>query len=440
MDLNWSPEVILDIFVAISFFIISILTYEIPSRKKIKSLFYIRLGFISIALFFMFEGLSFVFMSIFLHQIHSLIILFTAFFFFIGINYTLRESSLSLNLLPLLLLTIPYIYLMFLPGMIIYSIEFGYPTIVWTGLLNITGIIIQAITAFFIFYWGLKTYVNSPFLIKREARIFFIGTLLCTIGAFSIYMLTIWIPISILLSDIFIVIGAVIFTVAIIREPKLLYILPFTIYRILVKDKEGFPLFDHDWSESDISEITFTGFINAVQLMSEEVLAIGGVVDIHLEEGILTLHKSELITVGLVASKSSKLLRESLVNFSNDFQKRFERELKNSVKDMDKYDAAYELIEKYFSNFPYRIITSKNYPLILSGKYADIPLELENKLKQFITNKKEYETILTELIKYPMCVSEEFLNFYREIKEEPEKLPEDEYKYLDSEFDDESSV
>ena len=35
--------------------------------------------------------------------------------------------------------------------------------------------------------------------------------------------------------------------------------LPFSLHRIIVKDKDGDPLFDHDWSETNISEKIFTG-------------------------------------------------------------------------------------------------------------------------------------------------------------------------------------
>jgi len=124
----------------------------------------------------------------------------------------------------------------------------------------------------------------------------------------------------IIFSDLSIVIGGIIIIFSVLREPKLLYILPFTIHRIVIKDRNGHPLYDHDWSETNISEAIFTGFLNAVQLMSEEVMHIGGLLDINLEEGILILKESKNITVGLVASKSSKLLRGSLIKFTNDFE------------------------------------------------------------------------------------------------------------------------
>jgi hypothetical protein len=227
------------------------------------------------------------------------------------------------------------------------------------------------------------------------------------------------------------IIGLIIINLAFLREPKLLFILPFKIYRIVVKDKNGHPLYDHDWSETEISETIFTGFLNAVQLMSEEVMHIGGLLDINLEDGILILKESENITVGLVASKSSKLLRDSVINFTNDFETKFKRELKSSVTKMSQYDAAFELIEKYFSNFPYSIIKSKKQCLLLTGKHAKIPLELENKLRQIFPDEDEFEAIKTELLKTPLSFSSEFTKFVEEMRDENEELSDEEMKYLD---------
>jgi len=438
MALNWSPEVITSFIAATTALIAVLISRQKGRNAKIDSLKYIRRSWIFMTLFLYFNGISLLLMSLFLYRIYVLFLLPAIIFFIIGINYTIKESFNSVSLIFVSCLGILFCYLAFQPDTVKAGTEYGYPTINWVGPFLYMAVIFQILMSLVLFYWVLKTWINAPFLIKKEANLLLTGGILLSPVGVIIYLISLWIPSLILISDIILAIGGLILILSLKREPKLLYILPFTVYRVLVKDKEGFPLFDHDWSKSEINENVFTGFINAIQLMSEEVLTIGGVVDIHLEEGILTLHKSELITVGLVASKSSKLLKECLVNFSNDFQKTFERELKKSVKDMVKYDAAYELIEKYFSNFPYRIITSKNYPLSLTGKYADIPPELENKFKQVITDKKEYEFIMSELIKYPPCVSDDLINLYKEVKEEPEKLPEEEYKYLDSEFDEES--
>jgi len=381
------------------------------------------------------DGLSFLFVSEMLARITGIILFPTTIFLIIGINYTIRETFYSKGLIICFGLGILFAYLTFQPGVVESSLETGYLRMNWTGAFNILAIVFTAIIALYLFYWGLKTWLNAPVLIKKEASIFLLGIIITSPVGMVFYIFYLIEPVFILASDFALIIGILIFLIAILREPKLLYILPFTVYRISVKDREGFPLFDHDWSKSNISDTIFTGFLNAVQLMSEEVMNIGGLLDINLEEGILVLKESKLITVGLVASKSSKLLRESVVKFTNDFEIKFEKELKNSVKDISQYEDAFELIEKYFSNFPYKILKSKKQPLLLAGKYARIPLEIENKLKSIFTDEKEYEFIRTELQRSPFYFTKEFLSLYDELKKE-ERISGEEPKYLDTELND----
>ncbi|MCJ7650297.1 MAG: hypothetical protein MUP85_16935, partial [Candidatus Lokiarchaeota archaeon] len=265
-------------------------------------------------------------------------------------------------------------------------------------------------------------WLNAPFLIKKEATFFFSGIIIfCPIT--SIFYILIYVNgLMLIIADVCLIIGLILFIIATEREPKLLYILPFKIYRIIVKDRQGFPLFDYDWSESKITEKIFTGFINAVQLMSEEVMNIGGLLDINLQKGILIVHESDNLTVGLVSSKSSKLLRDSVVRFTRDFESKFKIQLENSIYDMDKYETASELIEKYFSNFPFHVISSRKQPLLLSSKYMKRVGEFDNKLKEMFPDEKEYENIRNELQKTPIGIFPAFLSLYDDLKDEIDKI------------------
>jgi len=380
-----------------------------------------------------FDGLAILFLSELFSRISGMILFPLALFVIIGINYTIKENFYSIGLILVCSLGILLVYLSLQPGAVGISKDIGYPRTDWRGLFNIIGMLFSAIASFYLLYWGARTFFNAPFLIKKDASLLFLGVMIASLFGMLFYLLYIFDTFFILLSNFSMIIGLLIFTIAIIREPKLLYIFPFTVYRIVVKDREGHPLFDHDWSESNISEKIFTGFLNAVQLMSEEVMHIGGLLDINLEEGILILKESERITVGLVASKSSKLLRDSVVSFTTDFEQKFDRELKKSIEDMSAYESAYELIEKYFSNFPYKILKSKKQPLLLTGKFIKIPQELDNKLRSVFTDEKEYEAIKAELIKSPLSVPSEFLKSYEEMQEELQQISGEDVKYLDEE-------
>ena len=435
MVLNWNIEVIVDFLCFAIAFILSIVLYYTPKAKKIKSLFLIRLGFISFWIFILLDGLSILFLNEILGLLSAFILIPAALFIIIGVNYTIKEHYYSFGFLITFSLAVLFLYIGIQPGAVEIETQAGYIGVRWMGLFSTLGMTLAGITLFYLFYWGIKTWINAPFLIKKEASIFFFGILFVFPCGFIFYFLYSFDPIYIIFSDLSIVIGGIIVIFSVLKEPKLLYILPFTIHRIVVKDRIGDPLYDHDWSETNISETIFTGFLNAVQLMSEEVMHIGGLLDINLEDGILILKESKNITVGLVASKTSKLLRDSVIKFTDDFETKFERELKNSVKDMAQYDGAFELIEKYFSNFPYKIIKSKKQPLLLTGKYVKIPLELENKLRKIFPDEKEFEAIRTELIKSPLSFTSGFTKLYNELKDEIKKISDEEMKYLDENYE-----
>ncbi len=377
------------------------------------------------------DGLSFLFLSEILGLISGFIVVFATIFIIIGVNYTINENFNSFGLQIVIALAVLFLYLGFQPGAIEIEFQSGYFRVSWVGLFGILGMVFTGIAMLYLFYWGLRTWLNAPFLIKKEASIFLFGILIIFPFSFIFYILYLFEPIFLLICDIAVAIGAFIVSLVVLREPKLLYILPFKIYRIIVKSKRGDPLYYHDWSESTVNETIFTGFLNAVQLMSKEVINIGGVLDINLEKGILILKESKNITVGLVASKTSKLLRDSVIKFTQDFESKFEYQLKKSITDMVQYETAFELIEKYFSNFPYNIIKSKKQELYLTGKYLRIPLELENKLRKIFTDEKEYETIKAELIRSPLSFTSEFIRLHDELKNEMKKISDEDVKLID---------
>jgi len=418
MTLNLTAEVITDFTLTIIGIVFMIITYIKPKTKKLTSLNYIRLAIFSFSVFIFFDGLSILYVSKFLGIITGFILIPLTLSLVVGVTYITKESFYSYGFIVVVGLSVLFLYLGFQPNAIIIQIQEGNKWLLWTGLFSSIAMILSAITTVYIFYWGIKTLKNAPFLIKKEAYLFFLGIFFGSVVAMIFYILYLIEPFYILASNISLLIGILIITLSVMIEPKLLYILPFIVYRIVVKDREGYPLFDHDWSKSEISENIFTGFINAIQLMSEEIMNIGGLLDIQLKDGILILHESENITVGLITSKSSKLLSSSVTNFTRDFENKFEKILKEGNKDMKEYESAQELIERHFSNFPSRIITNKRKPLLLTEKLLKLPLALDNALKTIFKDEKEYNFIKSEIYRTPESTAAGFISLYKELKKE----------------------
>ncbi|MBA7577526.1 hypothetical protein ES708_19379 [subsurface metagenome] len=428
MVLNWTPEVIVEIFTSTTIFIAVLLTYFEPRTKKIRSLFFIRMAMIFMGLYFVLDLLANLFLSTTLARLYPLMLFPTTMFFIIGINFIIKESINSFILIIAFGAGVLLCYLAFQPDAVGFEVEWGYLNVNPVGIFEVLEDFLAFLLFIPVFYWGLKTWLNAPVLIRKEALIFFIGIIIAAPITLFIFVFYYWDPSFILYSDITLSIGMFIMCIAIFKEPKLLYILPFTVYRIVVKDNKGYPLFDHDWSESDIGEPIFTGFINAVQLMSEEVMKIGGLVNIDLTEGILILNESEYITVGLVASKSSRLLKDALIRFTEDFEATFQRNLKKSIRDKKEYATTYSLIEKYFSNFPSKLIKSRKEPLLLMSKYKELPLALEKELRDIIGDESKFQMIKEELMNSPYGVLPTFFNLYDELKDKPDTTSEEESK------------
>lgn len=422
MELFQTIEFLFEIGTGISYLLLATLTYTKSKIKKIPSVFYLRLSFSFFGFLKICDGFATILNNIFLAQIYGICFFPFVFFLIIGINYTIRDNAISISLFITFGLGILLIYISLQPNIAKIILKAGQERIEMNEFLNLLIYILAIIGALYTFYWGFKTWLNAPFYIKREATIFFIGNFIATVVTMFIQSLMIILPIMILIYNITVSIGLIICMYAIFKEPKLLYILPFTIYRIVVKDQNGNALYDHDWSESDVKEMIFTGFLNAVQIMSEEIMKIGGLLDINLHKGILILNESKYITVGLVSSKSSKLLRNSVTKFSNDFEEKFERILKKKCIDMTEYETAYELIEKHFSNFPYRISKEKKHPLTLSYKQKKLPLEKEKNLKNIIKNEEEYEFVKTEMSKSPISLSSGFFDLYNELEDQIDEI------------------
>ncbi|MBN1215529.1 MAG: hypothetical protein JXA99_08790 [Candidatus Lokiarchaeota archaeon] len=411
------PGIILSIVALIT----TIAMNSAPRTRNIPSLFYICISNYFYVLFKCFDSFSILLNNEILAHIAGLMVFPEAFFLVIGINLTMKNKISSFGLYIIVGLGFILIFLTFQQIGNTILISYEDPLTTAKDILSDISIYFTIIILLYYFYWGVKTWINSPFLIKREALILLIGITLISVNAMILVFLGILFGYYLVFSSyISTTLGLILFMIAILKEPKLLYILPFKVYRLIVKDKNGYLLFSFNWSESYINNIIFTEFLNRIQFMSEEIIDRGELLNIHLRDGLLILNESKYITVGLIASKSSKLLRTSLNNFATDFEVLFKRLLKKFCIDMEEYKSSYRLIEKHFSNFPYKTIKSKKQPLLLNIEENDIPINIKKQLENVFDNESEYNSIKSDIIDSPNFLISKFFDFYDEMKQEIE--------------------
>lgn len=420
MNLFMALELVSLISITIIFLIITIAIQVSKITKRFPLLFYLRLTSWFLVLYFLTDSISIIFQSEAFARLHVILVFPITFFFILFFNNMLKESYYTFGFILSCCLGFLLIFMGTQPSAVTLVTEMGFEKYVSAGLFNITYIILFLLFLSYLFFWGFKTWLSSPFYYKKKSLLCFTGVIIYVAGSIFqlLYYMTPFFNFSILLTNL---ISILIIAIVIMKEIKILYVLPYTVYRIAVRDNNGNPLYDHDWTEMNITETVFTGFLNAIELMSEEVMQVGGILDINLNEGILIVNRSEYITVGLLASKASKLLRDCVNNFTNDFENKFKRLLEKSCIDMNEYKSAYEFINQYFSIIPYQNIKNKNQLITLSQEYHELPKQIENKFKT-ILSKEEYENVLNEYIKVPCSNPYEFFDLYDELKLEINEL------------------
>ncbi|MBN1216593.1 MAG: hypothetical protein JXA99_14285 [Candidatus Lokiarchaeota archaeon] len=286
-------EITTGIIVSISVLIATIIMTFAPKTKNIPSLFYINISNYMFVLFKFIDSLSSALNNGTLAIIAGMLLFPQAFFLNIGINLIMKNTVSSISLYFIVGFGFLLIYTGFQPGIANIVMINEEPLMGVGGWFLIIMYLFTGIILFYFFYWGLKTWFNSPFLIKREASLFLIGNLFVSVIAFIIFFLGVFFNIYLLyFSYIFITLGSVIIMISILKEPKLLYILPFELNRLVVKDRKGYPLYTYNWSESNINDVLFIGFLNRLQIMSEKIIDKGEVLDIELNQGILILNEA----------------------------------------------------------------------------------------------------------------------------------------------------
>jgi hypothetical protein len=356
MPLNINPEIIIDIITGTIILISASISYIKSRKMKVKPLLFFGIFLILMAIYFYLEAISFILMDLLIARIYSVLVFPASIFLIIGIDYERKETINITNLSLTCGLGSVGVYLAFQQNSVQVAIENNYQTIIWVGDFRIVATLMILVPLILAFQWGLNIWINSPKLLRKKTNIFFLGIILMSPVNFILYLLTLVNPLFIIFADISLCIGMIITTYILIKDPKILYILPFRVYSIVVvHNTAGFPLFYHNWSEPFIDQDLFTCVLSATEKMTTEVLLRGGVKSVNLEQGVLILEKSRYIIVGLLASKTSKFLRDCLSDFTEQFEKQFAVELKQGPNELHHFDAASELIYKTFAHIPSRI-------------------------------------------------------------------------------------
>ncbi|MBN2151809.1 MAG: hypothetical protein JW839_10205, partial [Candidatus Lokiarchaeota archaeon] len=150
--------------------------------------------------------------------------------------------------------------------------------------------------------------------------------------------------------------GILMITLVVARHPKLMYILPFRAIRLTVMDtRSGIPLYNHSWrSDSDTENVDiYAGMFQGVNLFIKESLNKGDVQEIRTESAVIFAHRSTQYPVAciMVATRSSRVLRDALKTFAEKFYTRYGPHFSNT-SESNAFESATGLVAESFPFVP----------------------------------------------------------------------------------------
>ncbi len=271
---------------------------------------------------------------------------------FIFIDLIKKERVSSIKITSVLLIEITLLYFTFTPGGMQIIPGYGVHIV---GTLRIVQIIFLFYYVLTYFNWSYLTWKRAPSELKQLVNFLLFGSILFSFVTATLYFLGTFIKMFNSLGFITHSLGALFTIIVIWKEPKVIYILPFKAYRLLVVETNaGIGLFKHDWAKlRAVDENVFTMVLQAVGSILDELLKKGAIREIKMDRAVLLIQHNEDYPVAsvLVTTKSSKSLRYGLKKFNSQFIEEFKSHF-GGLYEVSRFKKAKVLVEEFFDFVP----------------------------------------------------------------------------------------
>ena len=371
-----NDEVLFGFFVVLACTVASIVTAKLWFKNKGKSLFFYLIWWILSTCYVLFENISIVFESQEIWKISYTLLSFTFLAWMIFLDYTFSVQigwkRFSIGLGYAILFT-TWLWrpennvVITRVGLILnYEIPFEIGFLVLTDLYFL-------LLGISVLYWAIKTHDVAPRKYKKHMLAFVVVSILIIVTTTLNVMLNDlnMFPddtksiISLLLYASFLSV-AFISMIVLYKAPLIVHLLPYTVYRLMINSKDGVPYYEKKWSDDEINVTLLAGLLSAIGTMTKGTLDninTGKIQEVKLENAVmLIVDKYSPVTVSLIASKSSRDLRDSLDNFTTSFvgeyknilydSNGFSSVMKGDPNDIFKKSEISAIINKHFSNVP----------------------------------------------------------------------------------------
>ena len=271
---------------------------------------------------------------------------------FIFIDLIKKERVSSVKMSILFLIEILLLILTFMPGGMQIILGYGVHIV---GPLRILQIIFLIYYVLIFFSWSYQTWKRAPKELKQLVNFLLFGSILFSFVTAFMYGLGGFVKIFNAVGFITHSLGALFTIIVILREPKIIYILPFKAYRILVVDTNaGTGLFKYDWAElKAVDENIFSMVLQAVGSILDEVLKKGEIREIKMDQAVLLIQHEKNYPVAsvLVTSKSSKSLKYGLRKFNSEFIETFQSQF-DGLYEVSRFKDAKKIVDRIFDFVP----------------------------------------------------------------------------------------
>ncbi|MHA2036145.1 MAG: hypothetical protein ACW972_11010 [Promethearchaeota archaeon] len=272
---------------------------------------------------------------------------------FIYIELIEKENVSPIMISILVVIEMLFLLFAFFPGGMEVIPNYGVHIV---GLCRILQIIFLVSYVFYYFSWSYKTWRKSPPELKRKASVLLLGSILFSIVTVGMYVIGTVVKIFNPLGFVVHGVGAFITVIVIWQEPKLIYVLRFKAYRIIVLETgSGTALFKHDWAElRDIDENFFTMMLQAISSVLNELLHKGEVREVQTDKAVLLVQHNLQYPIAsvVIASKSCKSLRYGLREFNDQFVSKYSTDIETNYHNVSRFDDATTLVKNVFDFVP----------------------------------------------------------------------------------------
>ncbi|NVM44707.1 MAG: hypothetical protein HWN79_07305 [Candidatus Lokiarchaeota archaeon] len=271
---------------------------------------------------------------------------------FIFIDLIKKERVSSVKISILFLLEVLLLILSFLPGELHVIPGYGVHSV---GALRIMQIVFLIYYVMTFFSWSYLTWKKAPKELKQLVNFLLFGSILFSFVTAFMYALGGIIKVFNSIGFVTHSLGALFMIIVIWRDPRIIYILPFKAYRILVVDTNaGTGLFKYDWAElKAVDENIFSMVLQAVGSILDEVLKKGEIREIKMDQAVLLIQheRNSPVASVLVTSKSSKSLKYGLKKFNSEFIETFQSQF-DGLYEVSRFRDAKKLVEHIFDFVP----------------------------------------------------------------------------------------